>query len=393
MKNRTKTDIRQDSSDEIEHVSRPCPESSPPPARLWRVGGGEQDGEAGLLYLYSNNCIEHQNLPSDSATNDLTKGLISLLSPYHKKSAHTLYSNVERLISLAPSVGHVGFMTLTFPDNVTDHKEASERFRSFNTNFLSKYPEISHWQNVKERQKRGSWHYHLLVILKEDIRTGFDFEAVTRDDYSSASNYLRTLWRDLREACKKYQFGRSELLPVKSNSEAMGRYIGKYISKHMGQRENRDKGVRLVNSSRGWTKNSVNFAWYNKNSIEWRYKLRLFAEFMGCTELYQLTEKLGKGWAYNYADTIINIKEYIKQNEFLPPHVAPEIKRLVKTQKENLKKLNLVRHPKPSRFPIQPAFVEFEKELPLVDALYVEYLQKQKKKPKKSIGSPSHVPF
>lgn len=342
-----------------------------------------------LLYLYSNNCIE----TSETEKENLVKNFIPLLSPYHRKSAHTLSSNVSRLITSAPSVGHIGFMTLTFADNVTDHKEASSRFHSFNTNFLLKHPEITHWINTKERQKRGSWHYHLIITLREDIKENFNFEEVAQGNYSSASNYLRTLWRDLREACKKYGFGRSELLPVKSNAEAMGRYIGKYISKHIDQRETQDKGVRLVNSSQGWLKNSVNFAWYTEGSVEWRKKLALFAQFMGCTEIYQLTERLGSGWAYNYASDIINIEKTLELNALQPDHVAPEIIILQEAEKRNAKRLNCVRHHKTPRVPLDSVFAEYKKEIPLVDALWEEYSLKKKKKPSPSGGSPSGLPF
>lgn len=278
---------------------------------------------ASLPCLFSNISTE----TPDKASLSLIETLCDCLSPYWKKSAHTLYSNVSRLISLAPSIGHVGFLTLTFADNVTDHHEAYDRFRSFNSHFLAKYPEISHWISVKERQKRGAWHYHLLVVLKSDIGQGVDFAQFKDHNYSSANNYLRFLWRDIREACSKYNLGRSELLPIKSNSEGMSRYLGKYISKHLNHREKEDKGVRLVNASRNWSKNSVNFAWYTEGSVEWRRKLALFAEYHGCTELYQLTEKMGTGWAYKNVDDIWNIDTIIEQANHTPiAHISNTVK-------------------------------------------------------------------
>jgi hypothetical protein len=38
---------------------------------------------------------------------------------------------------------------------------------------------------------------------------------------------------------------------VKSNEDGLSKYVGKYIAKHVGQREDRDKGVRLVRYSKG----------------------------------------------------------------------------------------------------------------------------------------------
>ena len=193
-----------------------------------------------LPSLFSNNSIviEKNSVscsidPAEQLT--AIQALTSLLTPYHKKAAQTLYLNVERLVMHeAKSINHVGFLTLTFPDNVTDNKEAYRRFRSFNTNYLSKNPIFKAWVHVKERQKRGAWHYHLIVALTDDIRTGINFDELNRGIYSSAGPFLRSLWNALREKLPDYGFGRSELLPVRSNGAAMARYVGKYISKHMG---------------------------------------------------------------------------------------------------------------------------------------------------------------
>ena len=266
-----------------------------------------------LPCLYSNNSTEtfpeEKNVPKEQ----LVQQFIDLLSPYYKKSAHTLYSNVSRLIELAPSINHIGFLTLTFSENVTDHKEAYNRFRSFNSHYLSKSEKFGEWIAVKERQKRGAWHYHLLVVLQDDIRTGVDFENFSKGNYRSAPESLRNLWTELRENLPKYRLGRSELLPIRTNSEAMARYIGKYISKHIGSRTLEDRGVRLVNYSKGWIKSSMKFAWFTENSKEWRRKVSLFAEYQGCSELYQLTEKLGSNWAYKYVEDIYNIDQILEE--------------------------------------------------------------------------------
>jgi hypothetical protein len=277
-------------------------------------------GEGGdLPCLFSNNSIEleNQGAKNNSSSDKLETvlALSSLLTPYRKRQAHTLFENVKRLIEKeAQSIDNVGFLTLTFPDNVTDSQDAYSHFRSMNTNFLSKWDEVKDWICVKERQKRGAWHYHLIVVFKGDLRTGVNFEEIEAGNYKSASRYLRGLWAELRARLPEYGFGRSELLPVKSNAEAMGRYVGKYISKHMGQKTEKDKGVRLVNYSRGWIRNSIRMAWYNKNSKEWRRKLQKFADYLGCTEFYQISEKLGPGWAYRYAEEIRMIDFSLLEN-------------------------------------------------------------------------------
>lgn len=281
------------------------------PWEEWHLEGYERertDRVNSLPCLYSNNSIETSHLNLDQKKAACVEAVAATLTPYHKRQAQTLFLNVERLITkVAKSIGHVGFLTLTFEDNVTDFREASRRFNSLKTNFLSKYSEFGEWICTKEQQKRGAWHFHLLICLKEDIREGINFEELAKRNYSSASPYLRQIWSDLREAMPKYHFGRSELLPIRSNSEAMARYIGKYVSKHIGQRNDESKGVRLVTSSQGWVKNSIRFGWITDNAKQWRLKLRMFAYLNGCNELYQLTEKLGTGWAYRYAQDIYDV--------------------------------------------------------------------------------------
>ena len=97
-----------------------------------------------------------------------------------------------------------------------------------------------------ERSKSGRLHFHLLVVCREDIRSGFDFAAVKRRDYRSASEYLRGEWAFWRKACPKHNFGRCELLPVKKDGERAAGYLAGYIGKHLRARYAEDKRARLV---------------------------------------------------------------------------------------------------------------------------------------------------
>ena len=282
------------------------------PSGCDRAGYGVADpagvpGAESLPCLSSNNCIE--------SLKELSKGL----SPYHKKQAEALSNNVKRLVDLA-GIDKVGFLTLTFEDNVMDNKEASRRFNSFRTNFLSSYPHFRNWISVKERQRRGAWHYHLIIELDCDIRTGVNFEEFEQKFYRSASNTLRDIWADLRKAMPKYRFGRHNLEPIKSSSEAMGKYVGKYISKHMGCRKEDDKGVRLMSFSQGWVRDTTNFQWNNHNTKIWRRNLGLFCSYVFDVDLENcnssfVTDMLplhfGKKWAYHLSGVIHNIAFYL----------------------------------------------------------------------------------
>lgn len=280
-----------------------CTEGTRPGAPGW------EERSDSLPCLYSNNCIEEA---PEKLRKEQILALCGILAPYQKRQAHTLFSNVERLINQAPSVGHVGFFTLTTKDNVTDKAEFSRRWHSMLSNYWSQSPHFGHWLGTYEQQKRGAWHLHVLVVLPYDIRTGVDFDEFAKGRYKSASPYLRSVWRDLRGACIRYNFGRHELLPIKSNAEGMARYVGKYISKHIGQREEAAKGKRLISSSQGWLKNSSNFAWNTEGSKEWRRKVALFAGALGIQGPAGLYFKLGPNWAWKHLDTIYNIDELLQ---------------------------------------------------------------------------------
>ena len=263
-------------------------------------------GVSPLPCLYSNNGTETF---SETALNCVA-GLVSLLSPYHKKQSENLRKNVARLMALAPSVCHIGFFTLTTPDNCSDHHEFRQRWRSFNSHYFSQSPHFGHWLATYERQRRGAWHLHVLVLLPYDIRTGVDFTQFALGRYSSAPPYLRAVWRELRIKCKAYGFGRHELLPIKSNADAMAQYIGKYISKHLGSRKDEDKGKRLIASSSGWTKNSIRFSWFNDNSILWRTNLAILARELGFKDFSDFSARFGSGWAYHLAPVIKDVGSY-----------------------------------------------------------------------------------
>jgi len=243
------------------------------------------------------------------------------LSPYFKRQAHTLHANIKRLIEACPDINYVAFITLTFRENIKDHKEAGKRFDSFNKNFLHPNPDYGSWANVKERQEKrgkkngdsGALHYHMVVQTAHDIRTGFDFDLYEkwlnedriRKRCPTGNDELRRMWRELREAVQKYGFGWIvSIEPIKSTTEAISRYVGKYVSKHLEHRIQEDKGARMINYSRGFLRHSPKFQWLTINSAEWRSKVKIFSHLHGCTDLYELREKLGPKWAYNHFDYI-----------------------------------------------------------------------------------------
>lgn len=238
------------------------------------------------------------------------------LNSGHRKVANALSWNVAHLCQKY-GIERVGFLTLTFADHVICAREASRRFNSLATHVLR--PRYQHFIRVLERQKSGRIHYHLLVVLRDDIRTGADFDAFAKRDYKSANQLLRVEWAFWRKTAPQYRFGRTELMPIRSDAEAMGQYVGKYIGKHIGARHEEDKGVRLVSYSGDARMATSKHMQLGKYPDQWRAKVTTFARIVTgwkqrtnphhppvrCMD--DLAFVLGPKWAYHWRGFICDL--------------------------------------------------------------------------------------
>ncbi len=203
----------------------------------------------------------------------------------------------------------IGFLTLTFARHVVAYKPAQKALHSLMTGILK--PRYLEYITVMERMSSKRIHYHLLVVMASDIRTGFDFAAVWRGDYRSASPYLRAEWAFWRHTAPKYGFGRTELLPIKKTADGVANYISKYISKHIGQRLPEDKGARLVRYSKQANRVGIRFSWVTPGAFMWRAKLGAFCRMLKLTpDNYKecLREWFGRNWVYHLRPVIQSIK-------------------------------------------------------------------------------------
>lgn len=261
---------------------------------------GAERGEAApalaLPCLSSNNCTKDEK--------------INILTGAHKRTAFMVAFEIECLVKEF-GIEHIGFLTFTFKDHVTDLREAQKRFRSLRAHVIVKRYQRA--IGVWERHASGRIHFHLVVVLDKDIRSGADFAAFKRKDYRSANSALRAEWAFWRETCPKYRFGRHELMPVKSNAEAIARYVGKYISKHVTQRLPEDKGarvVRFIGYKPGMRRACCRFSWNTDNGWLWRHKTAMFAGRHGLTDIEQMKKFFGSRWAYRLQKRIIG--EYLE---------------------------------------------------------------------------------
>jgi hypothetical protein len=241
--------------------------------RLQSLGWSEPQA---LLYLNSNISI------SSPVSNEpeANKKAVCSLSTSARKTAFILSESVA-LLATKYGVTRIGFLTLTFAEHIICHKIAQKRLNSLLTNVINHhYPD---YIGCVERQKSGRIHYHILLVMPESISDGFNFKAAQDKDYSSASPYLRSQWAFWRRTAKNYGFGRTELLPIKTNMDAMAKYVGKYIGKHMESRHKSDKGARLVRFSRGARAGTTKFMFTSQGSSDWRRKVKTFVEIVNNT--------------------------------------------------------------------------------------------------------------
>lgn len=290
---------------------------------------GRKSSGAGLPCLNSNNSTEPTNPTA--------------LSTAHRRSAAALGWNVSYLAERY-GIEKLGFLTLTFSDLVVCPKEAQRRFNSLASHVLrSRYQT---YIRVFERCKSGRIHYHLLVVMNDDIRTGVDFKALEAGNYRSANSALREEWAFWRRTAKDYGFGRTELLPVKSCSEAIAAYVGKYIGKSIICRTEQDKGVRLVEYSKDARMASSRFQFVSSGSAEWRRKVALFAKIVSnlhgkpINSLDDLAETLGSRWAYNNRPFISALPDSeeveIQEEEVTTVQKSAELVAVRKTQVEKI---------------------------------------------------------
>lgn len=250
--------------------------------------------------------------PSLSISNNSNELATNNLSTAQKKSAIALANNVQYMAEKY-GLESIGFLTLTFPFKVTSMRNAQKLFNNMATAFLREL--FPNYIAVKERDQGEKIHFHLVVYCQKDIRTGFDFEAIKKRDYSSANTYLKHLWSTLRTELPKYKFGRSELLPVKSSAEGIARYVGGYIKKGVLRRSEKDRGTRLVNYGGDSKNTTTRFSSVTEGAYQWRKKAQLFAQMMGDAQgIHNLCHRnihihLGKNWAYKYREFILNLPD------------------------------------------------------------------------------------
>jgi hypothetical protein len=235
---------------------------------------------------------------------------------------------------MSETFGHdrIGFLTLTLGDvdaggryrNLRDRKEAQRRFHSLLTNVVAKRYQCG--VIVTERHFNLGLHFHLAVLCAADVRGQIDFAAcfppkgvggkpMHKPDYSTANEAIKREWAFWRRVAKLYGFGRHQLQPMRENGEALGRYLGEYLSKDWAHRLPEDKGARCVRYFGHWSKevrtigqrrkaapHGSLFGWMTSRAKAWRELVKqvvLVLRYSGAkiTE-HNIKDIFGPKWAW-----------------------------------------------------------------------------------------------
>lgn len=240
------------------------------------------------------------------------------------KRAFALRVNVE---AFTEHYAHekCGFLTLTAEEADMTPKEFGrvwDDMRKHRLKWLRAYV------RVIEAQKRGAPHYHLCAATPFDLKpAAFDWDALrgsyearkagdlakarelTRRYAESATPELREIWAELRDACRHYGLGRSEMLPFRKSAGAVAHYVGKYLEGGLSYRRDAWKGARRVEydrkESREWKRCASSFAWVSPGARAWRVRVAELARAVGAETPEMLVRKLGSRWAYHARPAIM----------------------------------------------------------------------------------------
>lgn len=276
---------------------------------------GARDGESRFSRPEALPCLSNNN--SDKAeVDEVDFDSVKWDFSYLRKAAFSLAVNVQKFVE-SYGLDQVGFLTITFDTSVKDFRESQRRFNNFARRILAEL--FGDRIKVLEPHRDGRPHYHLLVQCHGDIRTGFNWEHydATREHYRRGgtragapkgdlgrTELLKMLHKRLNEAAPKYGVGRIELTPIRTVAEAVGRYVGGYISKGALYRDKRYKGARWVAYSRGFSRAvKGQFAWVEEGR-KWRMKVATWARKHSLASLEEIKAVFGVRWAYHQRESI-----------------------------------------------------------------------------------------
>ncbi len=237
----------------------------------------------------------------------------------HKKSAFAMEMACRKLLGILNE--HVpqhelfmrsAVMTLTFAEQQFCWKEAKHELQKLLKCLARRYDDSFDYVWVQERHQSGGIHFHVLLTLPFDCRTGSDVNVLlnwkeinanpfTRDYAKDCLRFLNEDLRqevvELRELLPNYGIGRFDILPILTDADSVIAYLTKGISRHLSVRHPEDKGARLWGCSSNVRVCAANsFSFYSPCTTKRRKQVALWAESKGLQDIEQTRRTVGRHW-------------------------------------------------------------------------------------------------
>lgn len=223
------------------------------------------------------------------------------------RRAFVLEKNVEAAVQRW-GIEKTAELSITFEENVTSKEEAERRWHSFSTNVIE--PEFGQAIKVAEHQEErgrkngdcGAVHFHVVIQCPVDIRTGYVFSTHRGGKDRGACDWLKAKRKWLLKTLPQYGFGKIHHFgPIRKNGIALGKYMAKYLSKGLDNRDAWEKGSRLVSYigfKAGEKACTMQFSWFTEGGWKRRRKVEAFAKLHGIKDIGGFKERFGPKWAY-----------------------------------------------------------------------------------------------
>lgn len=279
------------------------------------------------------------------------------LSSLQRKRAETTRRNVARFYTLHGT--STGFLTITFAKGLTT-REAQRKLANFKRRVLKTH--FGACITVREFTKAGRPHFHIIIDCLGDISTGFNWsyhkevgtwtksgrKGTRPKGRLGRTPLLAKLHEILNEKAPLYGLGQViELTPIEK-AEAIGFYVGGYLSKSTDHAPEDAKGTRAVSYSHNCERHFKGaFSWNNESGWLWRAKLAKWAAKHGCHSFEDVAAVFGSRWAYHHQEAILATKlDYYPTSEhawadgvsFPPDHVDIRITRTERPEEKPVQK-------------------------------------------------------
>lgn len=217
------------------------------------------------------------------------------------KGRYSAEVNIRSYIS-ENGENNVAELVVTAADCLSS-KQFQQKWHSFLTGFIRKRFPSGMW--TRERQPRsGNWHAHCAVNLGRDIKPGFPIAEVEAGDYRNVQPWIRSLWKELREASERYGFGRISLLPIKKTGPAAAKYFVKYLAKAYGSSKTiGEERCRLFGTwgTKRWC--YPKFSWVSSRIF--RRRLTWYAREVGLEDVTDIQRLLGRDWWFRLREPLL----------------------------------------------------------------------------------------